>query len=312
MPLERYVTVCNWLHASVWCTILHTAVVCCILYRHRIALMFYLTQTEFTPRGIRKMILNWISILKACATWCLAVFLFWFIWFCFLQVNLMLTLCVCYCLHHVQLTKCFNYFFNNCIVPLGFLPWEVQELWQSCATQPTVHAGWFSVSRIHWTRIWTTGSLTCTQILMRAIAHGGGGGYRRTHVRACTEGWLWEEYPLLHQELNLCQRHAGQKLYQLSELHPHPFGTAEQDGGDGGFFLACKDFGRMFNNSFPTCTFFLLSKWRLACAHEFHSSHQDWSTVAQWAETTVTECSLTSCVCTRFLIGFPHYAWAAT
>ena len=26
--------------------------------------------------------------------------------------------------------------------------------------------------------------------------------------------------------------------------------------GDGGFFLACEDLGRMFDNSFPACTFF--------------------------------------------------------
>ena len=35
---------------------------------------------------------------------------------------------------------------------------------------------------------------------------------------------------------------------------------------DGGrFFLTCKDFGRMFDNSFPACAFFL--KWRLAHAN---------------------------------------------
>ena len=42
-------------------------------------------------------------------------------------------------------------------------------------------------------------------------------------------------------------------------------------------------------------TFFFL-KWRLARAHLFHSLGQDQSTVAQRAETTVAECSLTSCV----------------
>ena len=26
--------------------------------------------------------------------------------------------------------------------------------------------------------------------------------------------------------------------------------------GGGGFFLACEDFGRMFDNSFPACAFF--------------------------------------------------------
>ena len=50
----------------------------------------------------------------------------------------------------------------------------------------------------------------------------------------------------------------------------------------------------MFDDSFPACTFFFFLKWRLAHAHQFHSLGQDQSTVAQRAETTVTECSLTS------------------
>ena len=35
-------------------------------------------------------------------------------------------------------------------------------------------------------------------------------------------------------------------------------------GGGGGFFLACKDFGRMFEHSFPACAFvsFFCFKWR--------------------------------------------------
>ena len=44
-------------------------------------------------------------------------------------------------------------------------------------------------------------------------------------------------------------------------------------------------------------------KWRLAYGYYFHSLGQDQSTVAQRAETTVTECSLTSCEWARFLIG---------
>ena len=76
--------------------------------------------------------------------------------------------------------------FYNCIVPMGFLPWEIRvafpgksQLRQSRATQPTVHAGSSGVSIIHRTLTWTTGSLTCAHMLMRAIAHGG----VRTHVR---------------------------------------------------------------------------------------------------------------------------------
>ena len=37
-------------------------------------------------------------------------------------------------------------------------------------------------------------------------------------------------------------------------------------------------------------------KWRLTRTHEFHSLGQDQPTVAQPAETTVAECSLTCCV----------------
>ena len=69
---------------------------------------------------------------------------------------------------------------------MGFLPWEIRvafpgesQLWQSRATQPTVHAGCFSFSIIHQTPTWTTGSLTCAQMLMHVIAHGG----VPTHVR---------------------------------------------------------------------------------------------------------------------------------
>ena len=69
---------------------------------------------------------------------------------------------------------------SNCIVPLGFLPWEIRvafpgenQLRQTRATQPRVHVGCFGVSIIHRTLTWPTGSLTCTQMLMHAIAHDG-------------------------------------------------------------------------------------------------------------------------------------------
>ena len=63
---------------------------------------------------------------------------------------------------------------------MGFLPRETQvafpkvsQLQQSHATQHTVDAGCFSVSIIYRTVAWTTRSLTCAQMLMHAIAHGG-------------------------------------------------------------------------------------------------------------------------------------------
>ena len=54
-------------------------------------------------------------------------------------------------------------------VQMGFLLWQMRvscseksQLQQGRATQPTVHAGCSSVSIIHRTLTWTTGSFTCT------------------------------------------------------------------------------------------------------------------------------------------------------
>ena len=61
---------------------------------------------------------------------------------------------------------------------MRFIPWEIRvafsgesQLRESRATQPTAHAGCFSVSIIHQTLTRTTGSLTCRQMLMHVIAH---------------------------------------------------------------------------------------------------------------------------------------------
>ena len=76
--------------------------------------------------------------------------------------------------------------FYSCIVLMGFLPWEIwvafpgeSQLRQGRATQPTVHAGCFSVFIIHRTLTWTTRSLTCAHMLMHANARGD----VQTHVR---------------------------------------------------------------------------------------------------------------------------------
>ena len=60
---------------------------------------------------------------------------------------------------------------NNCNVRVAFIPWEIRvavpgesQLQQSRATRPTVHDGCCSVSIIHRTLTWTTGSLTCAQM----------------------------------------------------------------------------------------------------------------------------------------------------
>ena len=69
----------------------------------------------------------------------------------------------------------------------------------SHATQPTVRAGRFSVSIIHWILTWSMGTLTCAQTLMYAIAHRGcTQRCMDTCKRVCTESWLWQKNPLLH------------------------------------------------------------------------------------------------------------------
>ena len=56
---------------------------------------------------------------------------------------------------------------------------------------------------------------------------------------------------------------------------------ALDNGGTGGFFLACEVFGKMFDLSFPAYdSIFLFFKRRLARAHQFHSFCQDQSTMA--------------------------------
>ena len=91
--------------------------------------------------------------------------------------------------------------YNSCIVPVGFLPWEIRvafpgesQLRQSHTTKPSVHAGCFSVSIFHRTLTRTTGSLTCAQMLMHAIAHGD----VRTHLRESSPKVDWEKNPVPH------------------------------------------------------------------------------------------------------------------
>ena len=78
------------------------------------------------------------------------------------------------------------------------------------ATTATVHAGCFSVSIIHQTLTWTTGSLTCAQMLMHVILH----EVTDTCQRVCTEGLLWEKNPLPHWGIkpNLRQQRDGLML----------------------------------------------------------------------------------------------------
>ena len=86
------------------------------------------------------------------------------------------------------------------------------QLQQSRATQPTVHAGCFSFSTIQRTLTWTTGSLTCATCNCTR-------GCKDTHKRVCTESWLWEKNPLLHQGIEPASA-ACQSDALPTELHP--------------------------------------------------------------------------------------------
>ena len=90
-----------------------------------------------------------------------------------------------------------------------------RQLRQSRATQPTVHAGCFSVSIIHRTLTWTTGALTYALMLMHAIAH----GVVRTHVReSALKVDSGRKIPCRTRESNLSQQRAGPTLYRLSYI----------------------------------------------------------------------------------------------
>ena len=104
------------------------------------------------------------------------------------------------------------FFFHNHIVPLGF-PVE-SHLRQSRATQPAVHAGCCRVSIIHRTLTWTTGSLTCAQMSMHAIAHGGVRAPKKSALKVDSG----KKIPCRTGESKLRRRRDGPMLYQLSYI----------------------------------------------------------------------------------------------
>ena len=77
------------------------------------------------------------------------------------------------------------------------------------------HAGCLSVSVIHRTLTWTTGFLTCTQMLMHAIAQGGCTDTARESALKVDSG---KKNPCRIGESNLHQRRDGLMLYQLSYI----------------------------------------------------------------------------------------------
>ena len=108
--------------------------------------------------------------------------------------------------------------FYKCILPMGFLPGEIQvafpresQLWQSHTTQPTAHTGRFCVFIIHRTLGWTTGSLTCAQMLMHVITQWCTDTERES-ARKVDSGKKSFAAP----GNQACQQHGSLMLYQLS------------------------------------------------------------------------------------------------
>ena len=118
--------------------------------------------------------------------------------------------------------------FNNCIFHLEFPLWKIRvalpgesQLRKSRAIHSMVHAECFSVSAIHRSLPWTTGSLKCAQMLMHATAY----GECTDTVRESTfKGDSGRKIPCRTGESNLRQRRAGSTLDQLSYIptFPHP------------------------------------------------------------------------------------------
>ena len=113
----------------------------------------------------------------------------------------------------------FIYLFYDCIVPLGFLSWDIRiafpresRLRQSHATQPTVLSGCFSASIIHRVdyRIFNVctdvNACDCTQVCRDT---------RRESARKVDSG---RKIPCRTGESNLRQRRGGSMLYQLSYI----------------------------------------------------------------------------------------------
>ena len=111
-------------------------------------------------------------------------------------------------------------FFLQLYCPMGFsngkfgftFPAESQ-LRQSRATQTTVHAGCFSVSIIHRTLTWTTGSLTCDVNACDRTQ-----GCTDTVRESALKADLGRKIARRTGESNLRQRRADPTLYQLSYI----------------------------------------------------------------------------------------------
>ena len=154
-----------------------------------------------------------------------------------LECLLLLLLVFCFDLVWVLFLFVSLFTFYKCIVPVGCLPWEIRvaflgesQLRQSRATRLTVHAECFSVSIIHRTLTWTTGSSACARVNACECTQGCTDTVRGSALKVD----FGRKNPCRTGESNLRHRRAGPTLYQLSYIPS--------------FFLTFQTFSSLFKN----------------------------------------------------------------
>ena len=145
----------------------------------------------------------------------------------------MACVCVCVCGGGV-ISPHGPFFFLRLYCPTGIFPMGNSGLFsplppphqkkksqprQSRATHPTVHTGCFSVSIMHRTLTWTTRYLTCTQMLVHAISHG---GCTDTVRESALKVDSRRKNPLPQWKIEPASA-ACRSDALPTELHPHPF-----------------------------------------------------------------------------------------
>ena len=156
--------------------------------------------------------------------------------------------------------------FYNCIVPMEFLQWEIwvafpreSQLWQSCAPQPTMHAGCVSIFYNPWNsdvyyRIFNVhADVNARKLLTGVYGH---------HKRVCSEKWLWEKNPFCcTKDSNLRQRHASPMLHQLSYI-PTPGARTNK-------MTPCEKncLERVIGATYPGDSFHANLSWAENCTH---------------------------------------------
>ena len=121
--------------------------------------------------------------------------------------------------HRHQLVS-FTFTFYNCIVQMGFLPWETP--WGKPAATvmlPSLGCMLGVLVFPYFTKLWhvlrdlkSAHRFKCIRMCTGVYGH---------RKRVCTESWLWKKNPLQHREIKpvsvACWSNA-----LLTELHPHP------------------------------------------------------------------------------------------